>query len=156
MTVDITLKRATQDDLEDYLQIESSVKSALTIVTTDPEKARREIRDSVVYMVMLDDQAVGLISYDAKTSLNAHLSEIAIHPDFQGRGIGSQALSMILNELEGKGFVFVDLETHPDNPALNLYERFGFEVRDRIENYKDSGTPRLALTRNFAAQKAAS
>jgi len=39
----------------------------------------------------------------------------------------------------------IELVTHPDNPALKLYESLGFTVESRKENYWGDGEPRLVL-----------
>ena len=147
--MNITLKRAGVEDVENYIKIEKSVKSSLNLVTIDTAEAQKEIEDSIVYMIAFEEQVVGLVSYEIKGDTKAHIAEIAVNPDFQGKGIGRRAMEMILEELRTKSFTFVDLETHPDNPALRLYESLGFSVVGRVENYKDSGTPRLVLSRNL-------
>ena len=145
----IHLKRATVQDMEEYIRIEKAVDSALNLVTTDPEEAQEEIKNSVTYLITLDDEIVGLISYKVKNTLDAHIAEVAILPAFQGKGIGTKVLELIIDELMQKGFKSVDLETHPDNKALHLYEKFDFKAVGRIENYENSGTPRLVLKRGL-------
>jgi GNAT superfamily N-acetyltransferase len=62
---------------------------------------------------------------------HVHLGPIGVTPELQGCGIGSQMLSLYCDELDlaGKeGYLETD---KPEN--VRLYERFGFEVKDRAE-----------------------
>lgn len=147
---EITLVRATEADASEYVRIEKSVECSINLVTTDLEEAKKEIAESVAYIVHVNGGVVGLVSYKLRSAEQAYLAEIAIHPEYQGRGIGGVVLERILSELKEKGVVRVELATHPDNPARRLYERHGFVVHDQVENYEGSGTPRLLLRRSFA------
>lgn len=147
--MNISLKRATEADVEAYLWIEEAVHSSFNLVTTDRDEAQSEIADNMVLMIRLDDHVVGLITYKLKNEHEAHLVELAVHPNFQGRGIGGEALTMILDTLRAQGCTTIDVDTHPENRALHLYERHGFKVVGRIENYDNSGTPRLTLVRTL-------
>ncbi len=51
---------------------------------------------------------------------------IAVLPPHQGRGIGTRLLEEHLAEADGK-FPAISLGVHPLNPALHLYQRFGFQ-----------------------------
>ncbi len=59
----------------------------------------------------------------------AQINNIALHPDYRGRGIGEAALKLVLAEVRDKGAVFVSLEVRKSNTiALNLYRKLGFEI----------------------------
>lgn len=53
--------------------------------------------------------------------------DIALLPDFRGRGIGSQLLGRLLDEAAHRGMV-VRLHVALTNPALRLYRRLGFRL----------------------------
>lgn len=62
---------------------------------------------------------------------HVHLGPIGVTPELQGRGIGSQMLSVYCGELdvaEKAGYLETD---KPEN--VRLYERFGFVVQDEGE-----------------------
>ena len=52
---------------------------------------------------------------------------IAVVPSRRGKGFGDQLLRALLDEAKRGGFSQISLSVEPDNPALRLYERFGFE-----------------------------
>jgi ribosomal protein S18 acetylase RimI-like enzyme len=141
----IELKPATGADVEAYVRIARRVESPINMATTDPIEVLEEFKHVYPFIILYEGRSVGYISYERVRSQYAHVSEFAVDPDFQGRGIGNQALRMLLDDLRSKGFNVFSLLTHPDNPAKRLYERHGFKVIGRIENCGGSGTLRLKL-----------
>ena len=146
---DISLRRAGKDDVDQYLRIEKAIETPYVLVTTDPKEALEEIQTSCVQFVYLREENAGLCGYSIRSESEGHVDELVILPQFQGKGIGSHVLALILDELRQKGITLVTLETHPENPALRLYERHGFIVTGHIENYQNSGSPRLTLSRDL-------
>ena len=66
----------------------------------------------------------------------AHITNIAVHPDYRGRGIGAGLLGVMLADIEADGIHAVTLEVREGNtPALKLYEAFGFETAGIRKNY---------------------
>ena len=53
---------------------------------------------------------------------------MAILDPYRGRGFGTQLLQRLIDSLIDGGFRKVSLSVDRRNPALRLYERFGFEV----------------------------
>ena len=148
----ITLVRATREDAGDYARISARTRSRFNLATTDPVAAAREIDESVTYMIEVDGQRAGYISYISRHADHAYLEEIQIDPDFQGRGIGSFALTALLAELEA--VPLVDLHTHPENPAQHFYRRHGFEsTGEVIDNYHGTGEPRVRMVRAIRAAR---
>lgn len=52
---------------------------------------------------------------------------IAVVPSRRGHGYGNELLSELLDHARREGFAAISLSVEPDNPALALYERNGFE-----------------------------
>ena len=51
---------------------------------------------------------------------------IAVLPEYRGQGIGTQLLTHLFASEYGKTAISLSVST--DNPAVRLYERFGFEI----------------------------
>ncbi|MEW5959537.1 MAG: GNAT family N-acetyltransferase, partial [Chloroflexota bacterium] len=59
----------------------------------------------------------------------AHLNRLAVHPDYQGRGIGAQLLHRALSDVRARGVHKITLNTQEHNHrSIALYQRFGFEL----------------------------
>ena len=52
---------------------------------------------------------------------------IAVVPSRRGKGYGEELLTALLEQAKCDGFEQISLSVEPDNPALRLYERHGFE-----------------------------
>jgi ribosomal-protein-alanine N-acetyltransferase len=58
---------------------------------------------------------------------HAHLARLAVHPGYQGRGIGAQLLYQAIIDTLSRGINLITLNTQEDNLRSHaLYERFGF------------------------------
>ena len=61
---------------------------------------------------------------------------IAVLPEYRGRGYGKMLLSRLLSEAKNMGAALVHLEVRQSNiPAISLYESFGFEADGVRKNY---------------------
>ena len=74
---------------------------------------------------------VGLGSVDEHTPQLG----IAVLPEFQGKGFGGNLMAAALRAAKKHGYRQVSLTVHPQNPAIALYERCGFEKRGLRNTY---------------------
>jgi ribosomal protein S18 acetylase RimI-like enzyme len=51
---------------------------------------------------------------------------IAVVPSRRGRGLGSELLEALMDRARKEGFAALSLSVESDNPAIHLYESFGF------------------------------
>lgn len=66
----------------------------------------------------------------------AEIGSLAVDPDYQRQGIATILLIKLLNAIKKHGVNFVVLEVRPSNePAIELYKKFGFQIVEREENY---------------------
>jgi ribosomal protein S18 acetylase RimI-like enzyme len=92
------------------------------------------------HVIVLDGRDVGVISTGRKDD-EIFLSKIYIAPEYQGRGIGTQLITSILDEALDRRLP-VTLQLLKINPAKRLYERLGFvEVGETETHYLMKATP---------------
>jgi ribosomal protein S18 acetylase RimI-like enzyme len=89
--------------------------------------------DAAFDLILLDDTPVGRFYIDRRET-EIRIVDIAILPQFRGRGIGTFFLSEIINEGKGKGLP-VSLHVEKNNPARSLYERMGFKLVEAGDVY---------------------
>jgi ribosomal protein S18 acetylase RimI-like enzyme len=83
--------------------------------------------------------AIVTFGYDLEfAGRDAWLTELWIDDDSRNTGAGAAALALLDAELRPLGVRALHLQVRPENPALRLYERAGFEK-----------SPRLVLTRRL-------
>ncbi len=81
-------------------------------------------------VAVIEDDIVGYHLSTANT-LGGHLARLAVHPDCQGRGVGTALVANVLRTFESMGLVRVSVNTQKDNLAsIKLYEKFGFYRKD--------------------------
>lgn len=73
----------------------------------------------------------------------ATLFNIAVHPDWQHRGLGRTLLNALIEQLENRGVVTLWLEVRASNSvAIALYEDLGFNEVTLRRNYYPSAIGR--------------
>jgi len=66
-----------------------------------------------------------------------YLDNLATHPDYRGKGLASRLIEWVTMRADQEGML-VYLDTADDNPAIRLYKRLGFEMKDQstIESFR--------------------
>ncbi|WP_139905661.1 ribosomal protein S18-alanine N-acetyltransferase [Clostridium thermarum] len=77
----------------------------------------------------------------------AHITNIAVHPEFRGFGIGSMLVDALMNICKIEGVTAATLEVRVSNfKAINLYKKFGFvEEGIRKSYYEDNKEDALIM-----------
>lgn len=86
----------------------------------------------------------------------ADLMTIAVRPDSQGRGIGSELLSAGIAAAAAAGAHRMLLEVRAGNPARGLYERHGFVQLDVRRGYYPDGADAIVMRRTITESGAGS
>ncbi|HHV74838.1 ribosomal-protein-alanine N-acetyltransferase [Thermoanaerobacterium sp. PSU-2] len=69
-----------------------------------------------------------------------HITNIAVHPDFRGKGVGSAIVEGLIELAKNKGITSMTLEVRESNlVAQSLYKKYGFRpVGKRRGYYQDN------------------
>lgn len=79
-----------------------------------------------------------------------HVKDIAVAPDYRGRGVGAALLERAIETLRERRARSVKLEVRASNDsALGLYHRFGFVHRRTSPGYYADGENALVLVRDM-------
>ena len=94
-------------------------------------------RGDIAFILVNNDQLVGGIwarlfseeccGYGFVDNATPELG-MAVFDGYRGQGYGTKLMLRLIEELVAGGFKNVSLSVDRRNPALRLYERFGFEV----------------------------
>ena len=88
---------------------------------------------------------VGFVDY-WQTFDSGTLCQIAIHPELQNNGIGSQLLDEVVKDAYAKKIRTMTLEVRKSNEkAIKLYKKFGFVYSHVKEGYYDDGEDALYM-----------
>ena len=67
---------------------------------------------------------------------DVQVNNIAVHPDFRGKGIGEALMRHVIDKVRKNGATFMTLEVRPSNAAaVTLYQKLGFEILGTRKNY---------------------
>ena len=76
----------------------------------------------------------------------AHITLLAVHPDYRQEGFGTLLLLCLLQDAIARNLAWATLEVKNDNKkAINLYQKFGFEVAGTRKKYYKSNDDALIL-----------
>ena len=77
----------------------------------------------------------------------AHITILAIHPQFHRQGLGQLLLYSLLETASDRGLERATLEVRASNlAAISLYQKFGFKIAGRRKRYyQDNGEDALLL-----------
>jgi ribosomal protein S18 acetylase RimI-like enzyme len=139
-----SVRPATPQDRPWLLRIYASTREEELAATGWPEEAKAEFlrmqfeAQDRYYRQVYPDASFALVEVSGEPAGRLYVShapeeirviDIALLPPFRGRGLGAAILRTILDEADATSRrVSIHVEQH--NPALRLYERLGFQVRD--------------------------
>ncbi|MEA3407159.1 MAG: ribosomal protein S18-alanine N-acetyltransferase [Chloroflexota bacterium] len=86
----------------------------------------------------------------------AHISTLALRPEWRGRGLGELLLASLCERALQRGARVINLEVRTSNiVAQHLYEKYGFGIIKRHEGYySDNGEDAYIMsTQSYSVQK---
>lgn len=142
-----------QDPVErpmDAGDVEQLVEAELRCFPEDPwtAEAFSSILSLPAFHGVVLEEAGRLIGYLVAWEIidEGELLNIAILPEERGRGLGRSLLKNWLERLRGQQFRAVFLDVRDDNqPAISLYESFGFKVVGKRKGYYSNGEDALEM-----------
>lgn len=99
-------------------------------------------KDDYCLLALMDDKPIGAVwirTFPGELKgcgyINEHTPEIAIalFKEYRNRGIGTEMMQQMITLMKDNGYRQVSLSITKGNPAIRLYERFGFKVVDENE-----------------------
>jgi ribosomal protein S18 acetylase RimI-like enzyme len=91
-------------------------------------------KDTSFDVILVDGEPAGRLYVD-RSPRELCVVDIALVPEWRGRGIGTYLMSALLDEARAAGQP-VTLHVEDDNPAQHLYARLGFHVAGRNGPYQ--------------------
>jgi len=132
---------------------DSTLMQAQERIMQEPERARRPFPLS-----LLPARSVATLTPPNQASIigfaglwlmvdEAHITTIAVHPDYRGKGLGELELASLIDIAHQIGARWVTLEVRVSNyVAQNLYRKYGFrEAGMRHRYYSDNQEDALIM-----------
>lgn len=134
-------------DVNDIMSIES-VSFGTHHWTPDAFKSEIKSNGSN-YVVIIDDENSKVIGYYGFWLIleEAHVTTIAVHPEYRGKNLGELLLQHLIEKAFAKTAKWITLEVRISNiPAQNLYYKYGFQSLGlRRKYYQDNDEDALIM-----------
>lgn len=136
--MEVSLHKMTLEDIDDILHI-----SKLSFpIHWSRKSIESELSNKLAHysIAKFKDKIVGFGGMWTIVD-ESQITNIAVHPNFRGKGIASKILNELINICENKKVTGLTLEVRKSNNiAQNLYKKFGFIHEGiRPKYYEDNG-----------------
>jgi ribosomal protein S18 acetylase RimI-like enzyme len=160
--MDLHIRLLREDDIEEVVQLSllawvpvfESFEQVLghtiyKLIWPNWETSQREGVENVcrdrekytVWVAEVDGAAVGFVAYELNhEGKNGEVMLLAVHPEYQNRGIGTQLNLFSLAKMKESGMKLAEVATGGDPghaPARRSYEKAGFTGLPLVRYYKD-------------------
>lgn len=149
----VEISNMNREDLDEIIEIE---KASFSIPwPRDAYEAELENKNSIYKVIRMDNKVV---AYGGMWVIvdEAHITNIAVHPDYRGRGLGDKLLEEIIHLSKEHKVVGITLEVRPSNrAALGLYKKKGFIPSGiRKGYYTDTGEEAIIMWKYLSVSTA--
>ena len=152
---EITIHPMTPADLDQVMEVERL--SYLTPWSREAFASELLQRYTVYLVARTDDRVVGYAGMHVMWEL-AHVTNIAVHPQCRGRGIGERLMRELIRIARRRGAVRMTLEVRVGNaPAQALYRKLGFVTEPgavRKGYYTDTGEDAIIMWKDPLVEEA--
>ena len=103
-----------------------------TLITKKSE-FKQNCQTGFSFVAEMDNKIVGFIFGQETLPFpdKIYVRHIAIHPDYQAKGIGKKLYEALINKAKKTGKKEIIATINPDNPpSIKLHEQLGFKVKD--------------------------
>jgi len=135
---DVKVLKMSKEHIEDVLEIEKRC-------FTDPWTKKMfedELLNPLAYYIVLvqDEKIVGYAGFWDIID-DAQIMNVAVDIEYRGKGCGNLIMEDFIKEAKDRNLDTMSLEVRVSNePAIKLYEKYGFEVQGRRKKYyQDNG-----------------
>ena len=131
---EIAFRPATIEDIDEIYGVET----ASFMVPWSRQAFLGELTDNTCAKYIVGELAEKIIGYAGMWIIydEAHVTNIAIHPDHRGRKYGERMVRCLMQLARDYGAAKMTLEVRASNViAQSLYRKLGFEARGRRRGY---------------------
>lgn len=142
-------KKLGKDRVDEITNLEKiSMTTDTTFPLTKEELLELFKNGYIVFGYESDDGLIAKVGFTKSEDRKFEL-DVCVHPDYQGKGIGKKIMRQSIKELLSEDdSLDIFLKVHPNNSALGLYEKVGFEGQKEDDKYKINSTehgPRVTM-----------
>ncbi len=134
--LNLQIMKAQDSHLDDLLDLERHVYHGQTPWNRFSFKSELKKHHNSLYLVAYDGSALVAFVGARFTPEDGHITNVAVRPEYQHRGIGTFLVAMMIDYAKQNDCGQMSLEVRIDNKgAQKVYEKLGFTVHKVRENY---------------------
>jgi ribosomal protein S18 acetylase RimI-like enzyme len=124
----VGLYASTRVDELDHVQWEDGARGAFVEQQFSAQDAHYRVNypGATLDVIEVDGEPAGRL-YVHRGPSDIRIMDIALAPDFRGRGVGTSLLRSLMDEADASGRK-LSIHVERNNPARSLYDRLGFQV----------------------------
>lgn len=131
--MDISVRDAAREDIERIAEIE---KQCFSTPWSEQAFSSQIDVESVFACLAVDGEIAGYAIIDTQILPESELFNIAVAPEYRGKGFSKLLMEYVLDKAKAKGAETVLLEVRvSNNAAIGLYEKYGFVKNGTRKGY---------------------
>lgn len=141
----ITYNLMTDKDIKGVFDISTSSFSIPWSIESINGELNNPLAKYIVARDEINDLVVGFVGIWIVVG-EGNITNIAVHPDYRGNGIGDKLLSSLINLCYDLNCSLINLEVRESNyKAQNLYKKFGFNIDGIRKGYYEDNKENAIL-----------
>ncbi len=147
----VSLIRASKEELDTVRMINSTLKSSTHTGFLDENDIQDVFKWGAIFLIKVGGETVGTASFrpDRENSGTALLRNLEILQEYQGRGIGTETMQLLLSAVKELGFKKARSRVRPEKDmSLRIHKRLGFEEVGNDDSFGD-GILRLVMEKRL-------
>lgn len=144
----LKIKPLTTKHLVDAVELEKQFTRMPFFLPVDKEYLMKVIKGGFAYGFFDDEKLIGKVGFIKVKGKDYEVDGLVISPDYRRKGLGKELMKYGLEKLRQNKFSLVFLFTHPENsPAIGLYLKLGFVIKEWMPNKYGPGAHRLRMVK---------
>ncbi|MFH1404060.1 MAG: GNAT family N-acetyltransferase [Candidatus Altiarchaeota archaeon] len=151
---------------KDIPEIKSMMKEGNVFTDTDVKGISDMIRNYFLdpegeemrtYVYKVDDAVAGFVTFGVDNGVDAYeIYALSVHPDYQGRGIGSRLIKFAEARIREKRSRLICISTSSAqeySPARRLYRRTGYNRVAMVKDFFSEGENKIIYCKRLRKKK---
>jgi len=128
------IRLATQEDFEQFLPLKEEFFKEYGISKESKKFILEEFKEYLKHIIIValeDNKIIGYLCGIIEENLYekfGDLGEIFVKKEFRRKGISTKLKDKFIEFLKSKGITLCRIEVNPDNPAQEVYRKWGFKI----------------------------
>lgn len=133
--LELQLEYLRVEQLPQIVQLDQLCLGGLWSLAGYERELANQHSTTLVLSLLQPENVIGIGNFWAILE-EAHITLLAIHPDYQGHGLGKLVLYFLLQQAQRQKLERATLEVKESNQkALALYQQFGFKMAGKRKGY---------------------